>query len=144
MSSKWLVTLRVFLWSACAFHLVVGLGLNLSPEFPQAMAGYYGAEVNFTPAFLYILKPLGAFMIVVGFMAGAAARDPLGNRAIVFGLILLFVLRALQRIVFQEEIANAVAIASSRNVANAAVFLLLAVAFAVLFRFASKPADDIA
>lgn len=138
MNSMTLRALQFFLWFACVFHVIVGLGLNLSPNFPQAMASYYGAEVNFTPAFLYILKPVGAFMLAVGFMAGAAARDPLGNKAIIYGLVLLFVARGLQRIVFQEEIANAVAIATSRNLVNAVFFLLLAVVLAVLFHLAGK------
>lgn len=138
MKSRTMSALQFFLWFACAFHVIVGLGLNIFPGFPQAMASYYGAEVNFTPELIYILKPVGAFMLVVGFMAGAAARDPLGHRAVVYGLILLFVVRGLQRIIFQEEIANAVAIATSRNLINAAFFLLLAVVLAVLFNIAGK------
>ncbi len=140
MKSGSLLTLQIFLWVVCAFHVAIGLGLNVSPAFPQIMAGYYGAEVNFTPALLYILKPLGVFMLVVGFMAGAAAKNPLGNRAIVYGLVLLFAARGLQRIVFQEEIANAVSIAASRNIANAAFFLLMAVALAALLRIANQQA----
>ena len=70
-----LALLKFFLWFSCVFHLVVGIGLNVSPAFPQVMAGYYGAEVDFTPQFLYILKPLGAFMIMVGLVVMAAARD---------------------------------------------------------------------
>ncbi len=138
MNSKTMGALQVFLWIVCAFHVIVGLGLNVSSDFPQAMANYYGAELSFTPALLYILKPVGAFMLVVGVMAGFAARDPLGNRAVVYGLILLFAVRGLQRIVFQEEIANAVAIATSRNLGNAAFFLLLAVCLGVLFNLARK------
>ena len=46
--------------------------------FPQAMAEYYGAQVTWTPEFLYIVKPIGAFMIAIGVMAAAAARDPSG------------------------------------------------------------------
>ena len=126
MKSRSLLALQLFLWAVCAFHVVIGLGLNVSPAFPQVMAGHYGAEVNFTPALL--------------FMAGAAAKSPLGNRAIVYGLVLLFAARGLQRIVFQEEIANAVSIAASRNIANAAFFLLMALALAALLRMAYQQA----
>ncbi len=132
--------LKLCLWFACAFHLVIGLGLNLSPSFPQVMAGYYGAEVDFTPQFLYILKPLGAFMIAIAIMAAAAARDPLNNAMIVYALVALFTMRALQRFVFQDTIVSELSIEASRNVANAIAFLALAMIFAVLFKMAQRNA----
>lgn len=138
-----LAVLRFFLWFACAFHLVVGVGLNLSPSFPQIMAGYYGAEVNFTPQFLYILKPLGAFMIMVGLVLVAAARDPLKHGVIVYALVALLALRGLQRFVFADTIVGDLAIESSRNMVNGIVFLLLAASFAVLFKLASNDKSTI-
>ena len=138
-----LAVLRFFLWFACAFHLVVGIGLNLSPAFPQSMAGYYGAEVNFTPQFLYIVKPLGAFMIMVGLVVMAAARDPLNNGAIVYALVALLAIRGLQRFVFADAIVGDLAIESSRNMVNGIVFLLLAACFAVLFKLASNDRSTI-
>lgn len=133
-----LAALRFFLWFSCAFHLIVGVGLNVSPAFPQLMAGYYGAAVEFTPQFLYILKPLGAFMIMVGLVVMAAARDPLNNPAIVYALATLLAIRGLQRFVFEEAIVGDLAIESSRNVVNGIVFLLLATVLAVLYRMAVK------
>ena len=130
--------LKVFLWFICAFHVIVGVGLNVSPAFPQAMADYYGASVDWSPAFLYIVKPIGAFMIALGVMAAAAARDPMGHGAVVYGFVVLFVIRGLQRLVFQEEIAEAVAIAANRNITNAVVFLVMAAALFLLFRAAAK------
>lgn len=129
--------LRIFLWFSCAFHLIVGIGLNLSPAFPQLMAGYYGAAVDLTPQFLYILKPLGAFMIMVGLVVLAAARDPLNNAAIVHALVALLAIRGLQRFAFQDTIVSDLAIESSRNVANGIFFLLLAAILVVLFKMAS-------
>jgi hypothetical protein len=138
MKGNALTALRFFLWFSCAFHLIVGLGLNLSPAFPQAMAGYYGASVEFTPQFLYIVKPLGAFMIMVGLVVMAAARDPLNNGAIVYGLVAFLAIRGLQRFAFQDAIVNDLAIESSRNVVNGIVFLVLAAVFLVLFKLAEK------
>lgn len=133
-----LSVLRFFLWFSCAFHLIVGIGLNVSPAFPQLMAGYYGASVEFTPQFLYILKPLGAFMIMVGLVVLAAARDPLNNAAIVYALVALLGIRGLQRFIFQDAIVSDLAIESSRNVVNGIVFLSLAAAFALLFTLAKR------
>jgi hypothetical protein len=140
VNNKWLSVLKAFLWFICAFHLVVGIGLNVSAAFPQAVAEYYGATVQWTPEFMYIVKPIGAFMIAIGIMAGAAARDPLGHRSVVYGLVALFAIRGLQRIVFREEIASALAIGSERNIANAIFFLLMAIALLVVFRAASHRA----
>lgn len=138
MNTKLIGPLKAFLWFIAAFHLAVGIGLNVSSGFPTFMADYYGATVTFTPAFLYIVKPIGAFMIALGLMAGAAARDPLAHRSVVYGFVALFIIRGLQRIVFQEEIANAVGIASGRNLGNAIFFLLMAGALYALFRAAAR------
>ncbi len=132
--------LKGFLWFICAFHVIVGLGLNLSSAFPQIMADYYGATVEWTPALLYLVKPIGAFMLALGVMAAAAARDPLNHSSIIFGFVVLFVLRGLQRFAFQDEIATAVGIESGRNVGNAVFFLLMAAALVWLFRAANKSA----
>ena len=58
--------LSAYLWFIAAFHLFVGLSVNLSMPFTQAIAAGYGAQVDWTPQFTYILHPLGAFMIVLG------------------------------------------------------------------------------
>ena len=144
MNSRIMGVLQGFLWFICAFHVIVGVGLNVSPAFPQAMAGYYGAQVNWTPELLYLVKPIGAFMLALGVMAGAAARNPLGHRSIVYGFVVLFVLRGLQRLIAQEEIATALSIDSGRNLGNAAFFLLMAAALVWLFRAASKSAGSAA
>ena len=143
MSTKLISSLKWLLWFVCAFHLIVGIGLNVSAGFPQAVAEYYGATVDWTPEFQYIVKPIGAFMIAIGIMAGAAARNPLANSSVVHGLVALFVMRGLQRIVFREEIANALAIAGGRNIANAIFFLLMAAVLFFLFRAARQRAARI-
>lgn len=125
--SMWV--LRVFLALICAFHVIVGLGVNVWPEFPKLMAGYYGAaEVDWTPQFVYMLRPLGAFMFVLGLLAAVAAMNPLKHRAICYGFSVLFFLRALQRIVFQADIETAFGIGPVRNYVNAAFFLGMALA----------------
>jgi hypothetical protein len=80
--------------------VIVGLGLNFFPQMPKIMADYYGATVDWTPQFLYILKPLGAFMLVLGMLAGFAALNPLAHKTIIYGFAILFSVRALQRPLF--------------------------------------------
>ncbi len=132
--------LQAFLWFICAFHLLVGLGVNLSPAFAQGVAGYYGARVDWTPQFLYILKPLGAFMIALGVLAAGAALDPLKHRLIPYGFATLFVLRGLQRLVFRREIVDAFSIAPGRLVAQTVLFLAMAAALLFLHRHVEKRA----
>ena len=133
--------LRVFLALICAFHIVVGLGLNLWPEFPKLMATYYGAaEGEWTPHFVYILRPLGAFMFVLGLLAVFAVLNPLKYGAICYGFSALFLIRALQRIVFQAGIETAFGIGAWRNYGNAAFFVGMALVLLGLHFFAAVQA----
>lgn len=136
MNPKALQALKLFMWGVCAFHVVVGIGLNVSPAFPQAMAGYYGATVNWTPDFLYIIKPLGAFMLVMGVLAAVAATDPLRNVPIIYGFILLFVLRTLQRMIHQGELFDTFGITAGHNLGNMVFFAGLALSLYLLLRAA--------
>lgn len=128
--------LQFLLWSICAYHLGVGFGLNVSaPGFLQFMAAYYGAQVDWTAQFLYILKPLGAYMLVMGGLAAAAALKPLANRAIVYGFAALFILRALQRVIFAGELIDAFGIPPARNIGNVIFFLGLAAVLLGLYHY---------
>lgn len=130
--------LPILLWAICAFHVIVGAGLNLVPGFPQIMAEVYGAQIEWTAQFQYILKPLGAFMLALGFMAAIAARDPLSNKAIIYGFAILFALRALQRLAFRAEIDSTFAISFGRNVSAMVFFLVFALALTWLVRQAAS------
>src|SRR6267378_2348621 len=115
MKSNGLKMLKVFLWFVCAFHLSVGVGINLSIGFINLVALWYGARVDLTPQFVALLHPLGAFMFILGVFAGVAAMDPLRYRPIVYGFSALFVIRSLQRVIFKHQIENAFAIDPGKN-----------------------------
>src|SRR5690348_6356907 len=135
--------LQALLWFASLSHIVIGGGIMLSPEFQRAMASVYGAEVDWTPQFTYILRPLGAFMFVLGLLLAAAALDPWRHRLIVYGLCGVLFLRVLQRVVFQQEIENAFHIGAGRDLGMAGLFLVEAVAILLLLHQAGKaPAAD--
>jgi hypothetical protein len=95
-----------FLWIVCAFHILVGLSLNVDVGFREWVgSSLYNAQVDWSDGqFAYIMKPLGAFMIALGVMAAMAARDPLANRSIIIGFAVLFTMRGLQRLLFMSEI----------------------------------------
>ena len=140
MNSNAVKCLQGMLWLVCVFHIVVGAGLNLFPGTAPMMAKLYGAEVNWTPEFTYIIKPLGAFMLALGLMCIAAARNPLDNRVIIYGFAGLFVMRALQRLIFGQEISEIFGIEMSRNIGNMIFFLGLAAVLLVLESVARKGA----
>jgi hypothetical protein len=126
--------LQALLCFVCAAHVVIGVGVNLAPGFPPLMAGIYGATVDWTPQFTYILKPLGAFMLTVGLLAGIAATDPVRHSAVVYAIAVLFVIRSAQRMVFADETLRAFGITLARDVAVSCFFLALAAALVVLGR----------
>ena len=132
--------LKAYLWFIAAFHLLVGIAVNVSPSLTQAIARGYGATVDWTPQFTYILHPLGAFMIALGLMAIAAARDPRRYSAVVLGFVVLFVIRALHRLVFGSAITAAFGISASRNMTNMVIFALQAVVLFLLWRAAMRDA----
>jgi hypothetical protein len=133
--------LQGLLCFVCAAHVVIGVGVNLAPGFPPLIAGIYGATVDWTPQFTYILKPLGAFMLTVGLLAGIAATDPVRHQAVVYAVALLFVIRSAQRVVFADETFRAFGITLARDVAVASFFLALALVLVVLGRRVSAAAS---
>ena len=129
--------LQVLMWGACAFHVIVGLGLNLgSSGFVNAMARFYGADVKeLSPEFLYILRPLGAFMLVLGIIAALAALDPIRYRGVVYAFAALFILRATQRVLFGAEVEEIFGVPASRNVFQMVFFYALAAALVAFERW---------
>ena len=139
MRSSNVAWLSRFLWIVCAFHILVGLSLNVDIGLREGVgSSLYNAQVDWSDGqFAYIMKPLGAFMIALGVMAAMAARDPLGNRPIIIGFAVLFTMRGLQRLLFMDEIERVFAIPSSRSLMQMVVMLSLAVVLVVLLRAAS-------
>jgi hypothetical protein len=126
------------LWFVSASHFVIGAGVNLVPGSLPFFATLYGAEVNWSPELIYILKPLGAFMLALALIAAAAARNPLRCRPVVYGFVALFVIRSLQRFAFGQEISDVFGIEAGRNILNAVFFLALAGIMVGLERAASR------
>ena len=140
MVSTSLRILKAYLWFIAAFHLLVGIAVNVSPDLTRVIAAGYGATVDWTPQFVYILHPLGAFMIALGLMAIAAARDPLRYEWVVFGFVALFAIRALHRLVYADVLTSAFSISRSRNIANMVIFAAQAVLLFALWRAARSGA----
>jgi hypothetical protein len=133
--------LQALLWFAGLSHILIGGGIMLSPASQRALAGLYGAEVEWTAQFVYILRPLGAFMFVLGLLVAAAALDPWKHRLIVYGLCGVLFLRVLQRLLLQRDIQDAFHVSPGRDLGMAAFFAAEAVAILVLLHRAGKAAS---
>ncbi|MCA9184176.1 MAG: hypothetical protein R3E01_29630 [Pirellulaceae bacterium] len=141
MRHKAYLGLQLLMWSVCAFHVVVGAGLNVSSGFVEPMARIYGAhQAEWSPQFLYILRPLGVFMLALGVLAGVAASNPGKYRAIIFVFAGIFIVRALQRVFLGQEISDTFGIDASRNTGNMVFFFGLAAVLLIL-AIASQGAD---
>lgn len=129
----------MFLWFVCAFHILIGLSLNVDLGLREWVgSSLYNARVDWSDGqFAYIMKPLGAFMIALGVMAAMAARNPLGNPAIIIGFVVLFTMRGLQRLLYKSEIESVFAIPTSRSMIQMVVMLALALGLFLLWRSAS-------
>jgi hypothetical protein len=140
-SNTALTLLKAALWITCAFHILVGLSLNLDLGLKEWVgAGLYNAQVDWSqPQFVYILKPLGAFMFILGVMAAIAARDPLRNKLLVYGFALLWLIRSSQRLIFWQEIQNAFTIPASSMLSGLIFVFLSGVLLVVLLYFADRP-----
>ncbi|HEX2778589.1 MAG TPA: hypothetical protein VHM30_03750 [Gemmatimonadaceae bacterium] len=126
--------LKAYLWFIALFHVFVGVAVNVSPTFTRMIANGYGATVDWTPQFTYILHPLGAFMIILGLLAGAAAREPERYEGVILGFVVLFAIRALHRLVYGDVLTQAFGIAPSRNMTNMIIFAAQAIALFILWR----------
>ena len=142
MNKGWLRTLQVFVWIVCLSHIAIGILVMLSPPLQQKVADLYGAQVEWTPQFTYILRPLGAFMLILGVVGIAAALNPLRYRFIVYGFVGLLLIRVFQRIIFHDDIQQTFQIPEARNICAAGLFLLLAVIllFLMLKALKNRPA----
>ena len=125
--SKAHLGLQLTLWIVCAFHVFTGAGLNVSDGFVDTMARFYGAEqTDWNPQFLYILRPLGVFMVALGIFAGAAAMNPSRHRMTVYVFAGIFLVRGVQRVLFGDQISELYGIEDGRNVNNLLFFFFSA------------------
>jgi hypothetical protein len=139
-SSTWLVLLKAVLWFICAFHILVGLSVNLDIGLKEWVASaIYYANVDWNqPQFVYILRPLGAFMITLGIIAGIAARDPLRNQGIVWSFVFLWGLRTLQRVGYWGHIRETFELPARGMLSGTIVVFLSGVILAALLVMAKR------
>jgi hypothetical protein len=130
--------LKGLLWFVTIYQFVMGFLLLMPPAAAQLVVSWYGASVDWTPQFTFILKPLGAYMIMTGLIAAAAARADVPHPAITSSLAVLFGINALYRILRFEYVRTTFGISSAHLTLQIVVLLGLAGALMFLYRAAAR------
>jgi hypothetical protein len=135
-----ILVLRILLAVVCVSHLALGLGIMIGPpRLLELFAQAYGvAQVPTAAEFLYLLKPLGAYMITISFLSAAAFYAPVQNRIAVHAVILLLLVRTVQRFVFASDAIEAFGLTTNQLITQSVFFLALALA---LFLFRPRAAS---
>lgn len=125
--------LRGLLWFICIYHVVTGLTANLSDAGVRFAADKLaGVQLRDNPELFHIARPFGVYVICFGVLMGLAAWNPVKNRAIITVGVLLFLARALQRIIFAQQFQATFNVSAGRNAVTITAVCLFAVALAVL------------
>lgn len=132
--------LRGLLWFIAIYQFAMGFLLLMPPQFSQLVVSWYGATVDWTPQFMFILKPLGAYMLMTGLIAAASARAEIPHPAITTSLAALFTINALYRILRFDFVRSTFAIGTSLLATQVIVLLALAAALVWLSRSARESA----
>ena len=137
------LVLRVVLGIICVSHLLLGVlaFVGLPGQVADAVATVYGANLSreeITPQLQHVVRMLGAYMIAFGVLAGYALLDPVRNRFAIDVLVLLFLERVVQRLLFADEIRAAFDMTAARLWLQAGFFLVFPVLL-LIFRPRREP-----
>ena len=127
-------------WGSAIYHLCIGIPSMISLRVTRAMVlklyKLQIPEVN-DPKFEYAVKPLGAFAIFTSLLCFRAvlAVDEGFFRFMCLALIVLFMLRAVLRLIYRDLVFAAFAVGFRRNLVNIAFNTLISgVLFLYLIR----------
>ena len=123
---------RLIMAWICAGHVITGLAALISDERGVQIGSLlYGATFEPTPQFLYIIRPLGVFILALAFLQAMAVRDPWRYRAVIDATLAVFAARQVQRYVFAGDIESIFGIDGGQHLVRSLYFLLLAVVLLV-------------
>jgi hypothetical protein len=119
---------RIMLAFVAVGHLGTALPLLFSGEgglrIAQAM---YGASFEPHPQAVYLVRPLGVFMLALGILQARAAMEPLRYRAVLDVTILVFALRQLQRLLWAPAVFQVFGLTRSRHWIGTGFFFVILV-----------------
>ena len=126
----------------CAGHVITGVAALLSDEAGVQIGSLlYGASFQPSAQFLYIVRPLGVYMLALAYLQVMAVREPWRYKAVIDATLAVFFIRQLQRVVFADDIYAAFGIPPDQHWLRSAYFLALA-ALLLVARLRLKPPSD--
>ncbi|PIP20784.1 MAG: hypothetical protein COX40_02860 [Candidatus Omnitrophica bacterium CG23_combo_of_CG06-09_8_20_14_all_40_11] len=94
--------LKLLLAIFCVVNVLLGI-VAFSSNVPLILKIadlVYGIKLTaLEPHTLYTVRMLGCFLLAIGVMSGFAAKDPVKNKAVVYGNIVWLIMRDIQRII---------------------------------------------
>jgi len=95
-------TLKLLLLIFCIVNVILGVVAFSSNEalILKTASLVYGIKLSaLEPHTLYTVRMLGCFVLAIGVMSGFAAKDPIKNKAVIYGNIVWLVMRSIQRVI---------------------------------------------
>ncbi len=133
-----LKALKGLLWFIAVYQFVVGALLLLTPDLSRLVVGFYGSDVQVTPEFAFILKPLGAYMLMTGLIASGTARANVPHPSIVAALVVLFAMNVIYRIGSFQYVQSTFGIPQWHLIGQIVILAAIGIALALLSRAAMK------
>lgn len=134
--------LKGLLWFVAAYQFVVGAMLLITPELGQLVVGLFGSNVEVTEQFSFMLKPIGAYMIMTGLISASAARAAVPHPSIVAGLVVLFSISVLYRVFRFGYIQSTFGIPAWHLAGQVVILGGLAIALTVLSRSVMRSVES--
>lgn len=132
--------LKLVLVAIAAYHLFLGLAPFLSNDVTVQLArSVFGLKIEMTSQVGYIVKLLGVYAMVFGFVCGVAAFNPVKYGAILNIIILLYIFRVVNKIAFMGNFSKAFDATPSRVWGDIALLLFFGMAVLLLKPRGSAP-----
>lgn len=131
MQSKTSLSIFKFLAGfVSVYHLVLGLIaiFGTTSLVTSAVTMVYGVTPTIDPQFLYMVKFIGAYMIVFSIATAILAYNPVQYRKLVWVPIGLFVIRILERLIFFGLLGEAFHITFAQDLRVMIPIAILAIA----------------
>lgn len=119
--------LRCLLVITAIFPIFYGIcGMLSSQLIANISQALSGAQIQVTPEMSYLIKPLGAYIFMVGILCLYCAKQPKQNLACIVWIALLLLLRAGQRALLTPELFKLFQIPYWKNLGHSLYLALLA------------------
>ncbi|MBI3334718.1 hypothetical protein HYZ97_04485 [Candidatus Pacearchaeota archaeon] len=121
------LALRIVLSVIILGYTLLGLAALIGGETAlNASSAFYGASLTLDPQASHIIRILGAYMLGIALLALFAWNNPVKNRAIINCIIILLLIRVVEKLVFFKEVGQAFSISAVQLVSGAVLLLVLA------------------